>query len=73
MKHDEQVFLDTIEDIIRPKAASSKTPDTEVLIDDEEGKTTMLKKRKLLEKIVYDALGLRKDGKLTEYEKKIIE
>jgi len=30
-------------------------------------------KRKLLEKIIYDALGLRKDGKLDEYEKKIIE
>jgi tetratricopeptide (TPR) repeat protein len=73
MQHDEQKFLDTIEEIIRPKTSSSLRPDSEVLIDDEEGKTTMLKKRKLLEKIIYDALGLRKDGKLTEYEKKIIE
>ena len=34
---------------------------------------TLIKKRKLLEKIIYEALGLRKEGKLDEYEKKIIE
>lgn len=73
MKHDEQAFLNTIEDIIKPKASSSTHHDAEIIIDDEEGKATMIKKRKLLEKIIYDALGLRKDGKLDEYEKKIIE
>jgi len=74
MKHDEQVFLDTIEEIIKPNADVSKHPDVDIRIDDEnEYKTTVLKKRKLLEKIIYDALGLRKDGKLNEYEKKIIE
>lgn len=73
IQHDEQKFLDTIEDIIQPKRSSSLRPDSEVLIDDEEGKTTLLKKRKLIEKITYDALGLRKDGKIIEYEKKIIE
>ncbi len=73
MKHDEQAFLNTIEDIIKPKTSSSKHSETEVIIDDEEGKAIMVKKRKLLEKIIYDALGLRKEGKLDEYEKKIIE
>lgn len=73
MKHDEQAFLNTIDDIIKPKASVSKYPDAEMVIDDEEGKTTMIKKRKLLERIIYDALGLRKEGKLDEYEKKIIE
>lgn len=73
MKHDEQEFLNTIDDIIKPKAFVSKHPDADMVIDDEEGKTTMIKKRKLLERIIYDALGLRKDGKIDEYEKKIIE
>lgn len=73
MKHDEQAFLNTIDDIIKPKASSSKHAESDLSLDDEEGKTTMIKKRKLLEKIIYDALGLRKDGKLDEYEKKIIE
>jgi len=73
IKHDEQAFLNTIEDIIKPKASSSKHPEPGFVFDDEEGKTTMIKKRKLLEKIIYDALGLRKEGKLDEYEKKIIE
>lgn len=73
MKHDEQAFLNAIEDIIKPKASSSKHPDIDIVIDDEEYKTTMLKKRKILEKIIYEALWLRKEGKLDEYEKKIIE
>lgn len=73
MKHDEQAFLNTIDDIIKPKSSFSKHLEPDMMIDDEEGKTTMIKKRKLLEKIIYDALGFRKDGKLDEYEKKIIE
>lgn len=66
-------FLDTIDEIIKPKSSVSKYPDAETVWDDEENKPNMIKKRKLLEKIIYDALGLRKDGKLDEYEKKIIE
>lgn len=73
MQHDEQNFLDTIDEIIKPKLASSSHLNSEVLINDEDWKATLLKKRKLLEKIIYDALGLRKNGKLVEYEKKIIE
>jgi hypothetical protein len=73
MKHDEQAFLNTIDELIKPKSSVSKYADSTMVIDDEEDKTTMIKKRKLLEKIIYDALGLRKDGKLDEYEKKIIE
>jgi len=73
MKHDEQAFLNTIDEIIKPKSSFSKHLESDMMIDDEEGKTTMIKKRKLLEKIIYDALGFRKDGKLDEYEKKIIE
>ena len=73
MKHDEQTFLDTIDELIKPKSSVSKYADSTMVIDDEEDKTTMIKKRKLLEKIIYEALGLRKDGKLDEYEKKIIE
>ena len=73
MKNDEQAFLNTIDEIIKPKSSVSKHLEPEMMIDDEEGKTTIIKKRKLLEKIIYDALGLRKDGKFDEYEKKIIE
>ncbi len=73
MKHDEQEFLNTIDDIIKPKSTSSKVSDPGLVIDDEEWKITKLKKKKLLEKIIYDALSLRKEGKLVEYEKKIIE
>lgn len=76
MKHDEQKFLSSIEDIINPKASSSSSEEKwepELLIDDEESRTTMIKKRKLLEKITYDSLVFRKAGKLDEYEKKIIE
>lgn len=65
--------LPSIDEIIKPKASSSAHYDTESIAHDEEDKTTMIKKRKLLEKIIYDALGFRKDGKLDEYEKKIIE
>lgn len=73
MKHDEQEFLNTIDEIIKPQSSVSKYLEPEVSIDEEEDRTTMIKKRKLLEKITYDALVFRKDGKLDEYEKKIIE
>jgi len=56
MKHDEQVFLNTIDEIIKPKSSVSKFADADMIIDDEENKTTIIKKRKLLEKIIYDAL-----------------
>ncbi len=69
----ENSSLPSIDEIIKPKAASSAHYDAESIVQDEENKTTMIKKRKLLEKIIYDALGFRKDGKLDEYEKKIIE
>lgn len=36
-------------------------------------KTTKLKRKKMLEKIVYEALVLRKEWKLEDYEKKVIE
>ncbi len=75
MQHNEQEFLNTIEDIIKPASNHSKHYDTDLMIDDDEpeDKTTLIKKRKLLEKVIYDALWLRKEGKLDEYEKKIIE
>ena len=72
VQSEEQVFLNTIDEIIKPRSSVSKYPEPDMSVDDED-KTTMIKKRKLLEKIIYDALGLRKDGKLDEYEKKIIE
>ena len=56
MKHDEQAFLDTIDEIIKPKSSFSRHLEPEMVIDDEENKTTMIKKRKLLEKIIYEAL-----------------
>ncbi|MFA7298265.1 MAG: tetratricopeptide repeat protein [Candidatus Absconditabacterales bacterium] len=69
----EEVSSISIDDIIKPRSSASKSLEPEIKIDEEEYKTTMIKKRKLLEKIIYDALGFRKDGKLDEYEKKIIE
>jgi hypothetical protein len=39
----------------------------------EEDKELQKKKKKEIEKIVYQALVLRKEGKLDEYEKKVIE
>jgi len=72
ISHEDTSFV-TIDEIIKPKASSSKSYDAESEGHDEENKTTMIKKRKLLEKIIYDALWFRKEGKLDEYEKKIIE
>lgn len=74
-KIEEKPILTTIEDIIQPKMSSSSRPDAydDSGIDDEASKLTHIKKRKLLEKIIYDALWYRKEGKFDEYEKKIIE
>jgi len=71
------LFVDTIDELLSSKSSVSKSPDSDpivnVAVDDEEYKTSMIKKRKLLEKIIYDALWFRKDGKFDLYEKKIIE
>ncbi|HBB03792.1 TPA: hypothetical protein DCZ39_02695 [Patescibacteria group bacterium] len=56
MQHEEQVFLNTIDEIIKPKASVSKYADSTMIIDEEEDKTMLIKKRKLLEKIIYDGL-----------------
>lgn len=73
-----KVHEDIVDTIIAPQhdtaPISSDIPSISISEDmTEEQKTTMIKKRKLLEKIIYDALGLRKDGKFDDYEKKIIE
>ena len=76
VKHEEEhVVSDSIDEIIKPKHSVSKYPDSDpvAVVDNEENKTILMKKRKLLEKIIYDALWFRKDGKFEEYEKKIIE
>ncbi len=69
----EPTIADALDEIIKPRASVSKYPDVDIVSDTEENKTMTIKKRKLLEKIIYDALWFRKDGKLDEYEKKIIE
>lgn len=71
----EPVVSDSLAEIIKTKSSVSKHADVwpVAIIDDEESKTMLIKKRKLLEKIIYDALWFRKDGKFEEYEKKIIE
>ncbi|MEI7563110.1 MAG: hypothetical protein WCJ39_05585 [bacterium] len=53
---------------------TSKEGSEESLIDSSAyDKQSFLKNKKLLEKIVYEALVLRKEGKFDEYEKKLIE
>lgn len=54
--HPKVPFIDTVEEIIKPKSSVSKYPNADTLVDDQEHKTMMIKKRKLLEKIIYDAL-----------------
>lgn len=77
---DQPVEKPVHEDIVDTIISSHDQPSAEVVSESsvatlltDEQKTTLLKKRKLLEKIIYDALWLRKDGKFDEYEKKIIE
>ena len=61
----------SIDDIIKIHSSVSKHPESG-MVDEEDDKITIIKKKKLIEKIIYDALGLRKDNKIDEYEKKII-
>jgi len=72
VKKNEQDFLTTIDEIIKPSSSKRDYLEKDLVID-EEDKVMFLKKKKLLEKIIYDALVLRKEGKLDIYEKKIIE
>lgn len=69
----EEQVPNIIDEVMKTRQSSSKYAETEVIYTDEEQKTMIIKKKKLLEKIIYDALWLRKDGKLDEYEQKIIE
>ena len=52
----EQKIDATIDEIINPNPKNVKHHERDLIIPDEEGKMTMIKKRKLLEKIIYDAL-----------------
>lgn len=54
---EEKTLQDTLDDIIKPKVSSSKyLDDEEPISSDDDDKVTMIKKRKLLEKIIYEAL-----------------
>jgi len=55
--------------IENPLEEKNEKPSLDELVDREFSK----KKKKMIEKIVYEALVYRKEGKLDEYEKKIIE
>ena len=62
--------LDIIQNIVDAPLVNSPIPQQEDLVLDKE---SFLKNKKLMEKIVYEALVLRKEGKLDDYEKKLIE
>ena len=62
--------IDIIQNIVDAPTMDSPIPEQEDIIIDKE---SFLKNKKLLEKIVYEALVLRKEGKLDDYEKKLIE
>ena len=66
-------FNNGIDELIKPRYYHLKSSEPEGVPPNEENKVILIKKKKMLEKIIYDALGLRKDGKLNEYEQKIIE
>ena len=60
--------------VVASVTPTSKEGSEESLIDSSAyDKQSFLKNKKLLEKIVYEALVLRKEGKFDEYEKKLIE
>jgi len=68
----ETVEIDIIQNIIQAPmvdAPAVAAPQEETVYDRE----SFLKNKKLLEKIVYEALVLRKEGRLDDYEKKLIE
>ncbi len=74
MRDQEQKLLHKIEDILKPSNASVQQPDSDLqILDEEEDRVNTLKKKKLVEKIIYDALALKKEWNHDEYEKKIIE
>ncbi|MEI7563784.1 MAG: hypothetical protein WCJ39_09490 [bacterium] len=62
--------IDIIQNIVDANIIDSPVPQQEEVILDKE---SFLKNKKLMEKIVYEALVLRKEGKLDDYEKKLIE
>lgn len=62
--------VDIIQNIVDAPLMNSPIPEQKDIIIDKE---SFLKNKKLLEKIVYEALVLRKEGKLDDYEKKLIE
>lgn len=62
--------IDIIQNIVDASDIDSPVPQQEDIIFDKE---SFLKNKKLMEKIVYEALVLRKEGKLDDYEKKLIE
>jgi len=61
---------DAIEDM---NATEIHSLDNEDIVSPDHERLLLVKKRRLIEKIIYEALGFRKDGKLDDYEKKIIE
>lgn len=64
-----QEEIDIIQNIVEAPIDSPIPVQEDIVID----KESFLKNKKLMEKIVYEALVLRKEWKLDEYEKKLIE
>jgi hypothetical protein len=62
--------IDIVQNIVQAPSVDSPIPEQDDIIVDKE---SFLKNKKQLEKIIYEALVLRKEGKLDEYEKKLIE
>lgn len=72
---EDAVSLDTVEEspVIQDKVIPQLETVESSLQDLPYDKPSFLKNKKLLEKIIYEALVLRKEGKFDEYEKKLIE
>lgn len=66
----EKQEVDVVQNIIQAPAQDIPVPEQKEVVLDRE---LFLKNKKLLEKIVYEALVLRKEGRLDDYEKKLIE
>ncbi len=66
----EEVEIDIIQNIVQAPMDAPVPEFQDEMIQDKE---SFLKNKKMLEKIIYEALVLRKEGKLDEYEKKLIE
>ena len=56
-----------------PLVHSGETPEESLIDASIYDRQSFLKNKKLLEKIIYEALVLRKEGRFDEYEKKLIE